>query len=505
MKRLIFLATVMIYTLGATAQMPGGQPANGKSAMDESNQGHIYGKVADSLGNALSNASVLILQKRYDSVSKKSKDVLLKAVTTKSNGEFNFEDLPVRARLNLKISSVGYTTFEQAVSFIPPAGGSGSAPAPGGPGAFQAMSFDKDLGVIKLNTSVGEIQNVIVTSSKSLMKLDIDKKVFNVDKNIVSDGGTAVDVMKNVPSLQVDIDGNVTLRNSSPQIFVDGLPTTLTLEQIPANAIESVEVITNPSAKYDASGGGAGILNIVLKKNKKVGYNGNVRAGINKYGAVDGGLDFSLRQNKFNLSAGVNVRQANNQGSGSITRTNITDVPVTTINQVNTDNNKGTMIFGRLGFDYYITNKTTLSLTGMRMRGEMSPNSLLEINTDSLYNSGTVNSYSQRNTASSRIFNGQGLTFGLKHIYKEGDELTANLNYFTGKADNSTIYSTDYYNKGKGSDILNTQTQKILGGGTDKNIILQADYTKKISSTAKLEGGVRAAIRSRINLNDNYV
>ncbi|WP_301924097.1 hypothetical protein [Ferruginibacter sp.] len=93
--------------------------------------------------------------------------------------------------------------------------------------------------------------------------MSIDRKIFNVEKNITSVGGTAVDVMKNVPSVNVDIDGNVTLRNAAPQIFVGGRPTTMTLEQIPADAISTVEIITNPSAKFDASGGGSGILNIV--------------------------------------------------------------------------------------------------------------------------------------------------------------------------------------------------------------------------------------------------
>ena len=83
-----------------------------------------------------------------------------------------------------------------------------------------------------------------------------------------------------MPALNVDIDGNVLLRNAAPQIYVDGRPTTLSLDQIPADAIESVEVITNPSAKFDASGGTAGILNIVLKKNKRVGYSGNLRANV---------------------------------------------------------------------------------------------------------------------------------------------------------------------------------------------------------------------------------
>ena len=89
--------------------------------------------------------------------------------------------------------------------------------------------------------------------------MGIDRKIFNVEKNINSTGGTATDIMRNIPSLSVDIDGNVTLRNNAPQIFVDGRPSNLTLDQIPADAIPSVELITNPSAKFDASGGTAGI------------------------------------------------------------------------------------------------------------------------------------------------------------------------------------------------------------------------------------------------------
>ncbi len=331
---------------------------------------------------------------------------------------------------------MGYKEVNQSISFMadmpsaqkPASGNLPQMPAGG------AISAEKDLGKIELISDAKELEAVTVTAVKSLMKLDIDKKVFNVEKNIVSEGGTAVDVMKNVPSVNVDIDGGVTLRNSAPQIFVDGRPTTLTLEQIPANAIESVEVMTNPSAKFDASGGGAGILNIVLKKNKKTGYNGNVRAGVNKYGETNAGVDFNIRQNKINLTGGINVRQANGRSTGTVSRTNIADTPVTTINQQSFEQNKGNMLFGKVGLDYFVTNKTTLSLSAIKMQGDMKSNSLLYINTDSLYNAGTAASYGQRTTNGQRIFNGQGLVFGMKHLFaKEGEELTADANYFTVK------------------------------------------------------------------------
>src|SRR6202012_2407323 len=101
-------------------------------------------------------------------------------------------------------------------------------------------SFDKDLGAIKLSIDVKQLATATGTASTPPMKLELDKKVFNVDKNIVSAGGTGVDVMRNVPSVNVDIDGNVTLRGSSPTIFIDGRPTTLSLDQIPADAIEKI-------------------------------------------------------------------------------------------------------------------------------------------------------------------------------------------------------------------------------------------------------------------------
>ena len=178
---------------------------------------------------------------------------MLKGITTKANGEFSLDELPVFGGLKLKISASGFKAVEQNVSFqMKKPGGNGTSSAPDPSQMMNA--FDKDLGNIKLENDVKQLADVTVTTTKSLMRLDIDKKVFNVEKNLVSAGGTAVDVMKNVPSVNVDIDGNVTLRNSTPQVYVDGRPTTLSLDQIPADAIESVEVITNPSAKYDEIG-----------------------------------------------------------------------------------------------------------------------------------------------------------------------------------------------------------------------------------------------------------
>ncbi len=125
--------------------------------------------------------------------------------------------------------------------------------------------------------------------------MGIDRRVFDVGRSLTATGGTAVDVMKNIPSVTVDVDGNVTLRNSSPQIFVDGRPTILTLDQIPADNIERVELITNPSAKFDAASTG-GIINVVLKRNKRVGFNGVASAGAGIPDILNGNLSLNVRR-----------------------------------------------------------------------------------------------------------------------------------------------------------------------------------------------------------------
>ena len=492
MKKIAIIITILIATNTLFAQIPGAAaPGRSGGGQGAPNPGHVFGKITDSAGKPLSDVSVVLLQSRIDPVTKKTKEVLLKGATTKNNGEFNFEELPVAGPLKLKISISGYKPNEQSISFRPAAGG--------------APSFDKDLGKIKLVTEITQLANVTVTANKPLVRLDADKKIFNVEKNIVSAGGTALDVMKSVPSVNVDIDGNVTLRNSAPQLYVDGRPTTLTLDQIPADAIESVEVITNPSAKYDASGGGAGILNIVLKKNRKTGYNGNVRAGIDKRGALNGGGDFSVRQNKINLSASLMANQMKGRTSGTTDRLNLQDTPQTTVNQQNANKTNGGFIFGKLGIDYFISNKTTLSLTGFKVHGEFKPLETINITTDSLFNTGKTSANSDRVSTSKRIFNGQGFAFGMKHLFaKEGEELTADMNYFSGKNSNQSDYVTNYYANNSGS-AASTELQRVLGDGFDKNLVVQTDYTKPIGIKTKVETGIRAALRSRTNNNNTYV
>ncbi|HEU0065045.1 MAG TPA: carboxypeptidase-like regulatory domain-containing protein, partial [Flavisolibacter sp.] len=239
MKNITILTAFLLLSAGVFAQFPvaGG---GGKGAQSIPNLGHVYGKLLDSTGKPVSNASVVILQNKYDTVNKKRKDVLLKGVATKVNGEFSFEELPIMGPLKVKISAIGFKPYEQTVSFQLKMAGGGQRPSNGQAPDMSAISniasaFERDLGNIVLKPAVNELNTVVVSATSGRLKMDIDKKVFNVDKNLVSAGGTALDVMKNVPSVQVDIDGNVKLRNSTPQIYIEGRPTTLSLDQIPAD------------------------------------------------------------------------------------------------------------------------------------------------------------------------------------------------------------------------------------------------------------------------------
>ncbi|MEO6963685.1 MAG: outer membrane beta-barrel protein [Puia sp.] len=485
------------------AQFPG---AGGKVP----NMGHIYGKIIDSTGHPVNGATVIVLQNKRDSVSKKNKFILLKGLSTKANGDFNFEDLPMFGGLKLKISATGFKPYEQMVVFQMrmPAGG---VPKPGTDPAqaISAMSsaingFDRDLGNIKLDVDVTQLASVTVTAVTPTLRMDIDKKVYNVEKDMVNAGGTALDVMKNVPSVNVDIDGNVTLRNSTPQIYIDGRPTTLTLDQIPADAIESVEVITNPSAKYDASGGGAGILNIILKKNRKTGYNGNARAGVDGHGGVNGGMNFNLRQDKFNFTAAGFYNQNRAVTNGTTNRENFTDT-ATAIHQSNYDKNKGAFAFGSLGFDYFMTPRTTFSLTGIKVHGAFKPYQLLDIQNNIMLPSGTETLFSQRNANTNRVFDASGFQFAFKHLFpKEGENITADVNYFQGKSQNDALYVTDYFTGQPGSAITHFQQQKVNGSGNNKFFTAQTDYVHPFNQKTKLETGLRMNSQHLLNNTNNY-
>lgn len=488
-----FLFIFSIMTVSAQGPMGGGARGNAQQV-----SGRLYGKIVDEKsGKAVEYASVQLLQNKMDTVSKQRKEVVIGGMLTQPNGEFSIENVPVFGPLKLKVTAIGFKEMVMPVSFNLKMGGK--------PGDMSAMlgALDKDLGNIKVTIEEKVLDNVTVSGSKPGLTLGIDRKIFNVDKNLVSAGGTAVDIMRNIPSLNVDIDGNVTMRNNTPQLFVDGRPTNLTLEQIPSDAIQSVEMITNPSAKFDASGGTAGILNIVLKKEKKVGYNGNLRANIDSRAKFGLGGDINLRQNKVNLFASGMFNQRKSIGTGKTTRENYYTVPQVNQYQVDRSEMEGGFGFGRLGMDYFINNRNTLSISANMARGQFKPFNESNILFDSLYNPVT-SSYQDRLTNTKGNFRNLGSTLSFKHNYpKAGKEWTADATYNNSKNDNTTYLNTDYYTyPDKQLRYVYKQQQQIHG--QNENIVLQTDFVNPITEKSKIEMGARAQLRKTISDNAFY-
>lgn len=484
----------------ASAQMPGGGGNRGQMGGQNMNLGHFYGKILDSASNKpLEAVSVQLIQNKFDTATKKRKEVVVGGMLTTKKGEFSIENVNIMGQYKLKITAIGFKAYETKVAFQLNMAGAK-------PGDMSSMlsAVDKDLGNIKLETDAKQLQDVTVSASRAQLEMKIDRKVFNVEKNLNSVGGTAVDVMKNVPSVNVDIDGNVSLRNATPQIFVDGRPTTMTLDQIPADAIASVEIITNPSAKYDASGGGAGILNIILKKNRKAGYNGNIRAGIDMRGRPSLGGDVNLKQKKVNFFAAGQFGMRKSISTVKTDRTDIDTAFTAYLKQRNKPVNEGFFAFGRMGMDYFIDNRNTITIGGNIVRGQFKTDDIINTYRDTVKTSGTISDRGERKSNSTGNFRNYGATLSYKHNFtKPNKELTADLNYNYSKNDNVGDYQTQYfYTSNSPKTPLIVEQSK--GGGTTQFFTVQTDYADPITDKMKIETGLRASFRNFTSFNDNY-
>jgi len=476
----------------------GGRPAGGGG--QNMNMGHFYGKIVDSKTNkGIEAVSIQLIQNKFDTVTKQRKDVVIDGMLTTKSGNFSLENLPIMGNFKLKITAIGYKTIEQKVAFEMKFGQGGDM--------SQALNaIDKDLGNIKIEQDAQVLEAVTVSGSKALVTSSIDRKVFNVEKNLTSAGGTAVDVMRNVPSLNVDIDGAVTLRNNAPQIFVDGRPTTLTLEQIPADAIQSVEIITNPSAKFDASGGTAGIINIVLKKNRKSGYNGNLRAGIDQRGKYNIGGDINVRQGKINVFASAMYNQRKSISNGTTERYTTVVEPNTYLTQKDKNVTEGYFMFMRGGIDYFIDNRNTLTLSGVFVNGKFQPEFYSDIIVDTVYSNGTkTSSYSNRLSNSEGEFKNRGGMISFKHNFpKAGKEWTADANFNKSRNENNNLLTTNNYTA-QGGTLTRSFQQLLNGGGETQFMTIQTDFVNPLTVNSKLEMGARAQMRKTDSRNDNSV
>ena len=224
---------------------------------------------------------------------------------TDENGVFSVEVFP--GTYHLRVEYLGYTTYELK---------------------DQRLRSSRNLGEIGLGIDATQLEAVEVVGERTTVELRLDKKVYNVGQDLTVRGGSVTDVLDNVPSVTVDIEGNISLRgNESVRILINGKPSALSglspqaLQQLPAEAIEKVEVITNPSARYDAEGT-AGILNIILKQSKTAGLNGSVNLFAGEPANYGGALSLNLRREKFNFFTNTTFRYRDSPGNARFTQEN---------------------------------------------------------------------------------------------------------------------------------------------------------------------------------------
>ena len=472
-KTLLFLTSIIIIT--CRAQMPAGGNKDMMKAFSEI-KGRVYGKIIDAkTKKPVEFASVVVLW--YN------KDSLLGGSLTKENGEFSIDNLPAMGGFRFRATQIGYKSFETKIYIQLP------------------NKLEQDLGDIKFEIDQKLLNEVEVTAEKNTVVMSIDKRTYNVDKDISIRGGTAADVMKNVPGVTMDADGNAQLRNQSPTIFVDGRPTNLTLQQIPADQIDRVEIITNPSVKFDANSTG-GILNIVMKKNLKPGYNGMVMANAGTGDRYGGMINLNIKEKKWNISTMYSYNQAINNTLGFTKRTQLDSLkkPSGYFNQNNNTIFANIFNFGRLGIDYSINNRNSISLNGMIMGGQF--------NTNDYQNYEVLNKDSEKMIYGERL-NEQRAAFqnyNTQLVYKKtfptpGKEFTVDGSFNYTDSHNSYLFTTSTHAPSLPDTISNTY-QKNAGKNNASQFVFQMDYVNPISETKKFEAGIKSFYKNTLTYNN---
>jgi len=464
-RKSLFLALVLILSSSATIYAQSSASVSG-TLIDAANS------------QPLSFATVFIVQKNSTQPGK--------GMQTDINGKFNLTGLKDGA-YTLRASFVGYVTVNTDITIA-------------------AAKRNIQLQPIKLAAAEGVLKQVEVTAQKSQINLGIDKKSFDVSQSLVSQGGSATDLLTNVPSVQVDVNGNISLRGSSNvRVLINGKPSTLTgsnltdiLQSIPASAIETIEVITNPSSKYDSEGD-SGIINIVMKKNAQTGFTASASATAGTQNTVNSTLSLAYQNKKINVYGNYSYRSSDRIGNGFIDKTTNTDAGVIPAisqytNQISnqTFHNTGSNI--RSGIDFFLDSKNTLSFSDN-----------INLRTRNLYQNGLTNitqngaPYQLQNQDNTTIGTGANLDFSLDFDHKfkkKQEELTASVGYSDDNSDTHAYLNTSTTNFTAANSAPNIYDDYTKG--VQHNINLQSDFTLPLTN-----GRFEAGYRGTLNRSDN--
>ncbi len=362
------------------------------------------------------------------------------------------------------------------------------------------------LGTIALTISGKTLDEIMVQAEKSTMQLALDKRIFNVGQDLANAGGTGIDILSNIPSVAVDVDGNVSLRGSSSvRILIDGKPSGLVsikggagLSQLQANMIERVEIITNPSARYEAEGMG-GIINIVLKKERKEGFNGS-------FDVIAGYPE------NFGLAANVNYRRKNINFFVNYTAS-YRNAPGRNRLYQETYRNDSTFIFtkqmdswlrgmyntARAGLDYFIDDQNiiTAAYTYRISKGKRYSDIWFHDYESSMKN---LTSFSKRTQDETETEPNSEYALTYKRTFKRpGRELVADIRHLNNWENSDQYFNEDVYKPDGSPSGIPHLLQRSVNFETEKQYLFQLDYIHPFGEKGKFETGIRTSFRNMTN------
>jgi len=359
---------------------------------------------------------------------------------------------------------------------------------------------DVAIGVVKLAEDSKLLEEVVVEGVRSQMRFELDRKVFTVDANVTAAGQSASELLESIPSVEVDQDGEVSLRgNSSVTVWINGKESGLTadnraqiLEQIPAETIDRIEVITNPSAKYSPEGT-AGIINIVLKKNRKAGYYGSAEISGNSRGGGNAGANVNINTSKWDAFAGVGFRMHHPKG-GSMMDREFADGTYTRSEGENPSHGNG--LFARLGVTYHLTDKDDIYVSGFGMFGHNRGHST------TLYTSNVPGNWIVNNDYSSNRGDHRGMHAEFGYLHKWSDTHTLDINgaYNHWGGPNTRSYFQEITYPDMEESLSQEQTMEM---GTD-SWEAKIDYTNQLNEWLKMEAGYKGNYSSENTPTDTY-
>ncbi len=354
--------------------------------------------------------------------------------------------------------------------------------------SFAALYMKEDA------TTLNEVQ---VTGQRSAMKLEVDRKSFDVAGMVTSAGLSASELLEQVPSVEVDNDGNVSLRgNTSVEVWINGRSSGLTsdnqaqvLQQLPAESIERIEVIDNPSAKFSAEGS-AGIINIILKKDRKAGYYGSVQVGANTRGGANTSLSLNYNSSKFDAFLNVGYRHMENSGKNESEQDNLVDGIAKSYERHYTENSQlGNNLFSRAGFTWHADEKNDLGLTGMFMTGKRKSSSSTPYYYGDYTEAGEILNHTRlRNNSSNNHMRFAFIEFNYRHLFSEKHFIDFTASHMNMRMDNNNFYQDSIWYEDEAIDphsSYQSRPMKVRNHHSD----IKLQYENAINDKVKLEAG----------------